>query len=55
MNYDKDSDDNNAEKMTTQIESEMQNFQKIFFAKNVFVSWLETLTRTMKLRDLKSG
>jgi hypothetical protein len=33
MNDDKDGDDNNTGKMMTKIEWEIQNFQKIFFAK----------------------
>jgi hypothetical protein len=55
MNDDKDGDDNNTGKMTAQIEWEIQHFQKKIFAKNMCVSWLETLTRTLKLRDLKTG
>lgn len=54
MNDDKDGDDNNTGKMKTQIEWEIQNFQ-FFFAKSVCVSWLETLTITLKLGDLKQG
>jgi len=54
INDDKNGVDNNTVKVRTQIEREIQNFQT-FFAKNVCVSWLETLTRTLKLRHLKSG
>jgi hypothetical protein len=46
INDDKDGDDNNMEKMTTQIEQKIQNFQQIFYAKNVCVPWWETLART---------
>ena len=36
-NDDKDGDDNNMGKMTSQIETEIQNYQKFFFAKNMCV------------------
>ena len=37
MNDDKDGADNNMGKMTSETEIEIQNYQKLFFAKNVYV------------------
>jgi hypothetical protein len=45
MNDDKDGDNNNMGKMTTQIEREIR-YKKKLFGKNVCVSWWETLART---------